>query len=70
MIKLRIDMAEIRRKQTTNKPVKAAKPAVRESQTRCPICRATFKNLTNLNKHLTGKHGIKLFEDLDLLGGG
>lgn len=63
-------MAIVKSKQETDKSLEVARPAAEESRTSCPVCGSKFKRLVGLSRHLARKHGIKILEDIGVIGGG
>ena len=53
-----------------NKKIQKKPQELKEPITVCPVCGAVFKSLRGLNKHLTGKHGVKILRDIGVIGGG
>ena len=53
-----------------NKGMQKKSQGARELEITCPICGAMFKSLGGLNRHLTGKHGVKVLTEINVIGGG
>ena len=69
-LKVEFDMARRGDKRMPKKSQGRQPQGAKESVTTCPVCGATFKGLGGLNRHLTGKHGVKILEDIGVIGGG